>query len=106
MNLKLKAPYLIGEVGINHNGSIALAKKIILEAKKNNFDAVKLQKRDLNICIPKYQQDVIRETPWGQITYLNYKKKIELTKKDFQILIKFCKRFVIAAFSVNSVGDA
>jgi N-acetylneuraminate synthase len=107
MNLKLKAPYLIGEVGINHNGSIALAKKIILEAKKNNFDAVKLQKRDLNICIPKYQQDIIRETPWGRITYLNYKKKIELTKKDFQILIKFCKEIKIdifcSAFDVNSL---
>ena len=66
-------PLIIAELGINHNGSVALAKKIILEAKKNNFDAVKLQKRDLNICIPKHQQDIIKETPWGRITYLKYK---------------------------------
>ena len=99
MNLNLKAPYLIGEIGINHNGSISLAKKIILEAKKNNFDAVKLQKRDLNICIPKNQQNIIRESPWGRITYLNYKKKIELNKRGFQVLSKFCKKIKIDLFS-------
>ena len=66
----LKSPYLIGEVGINHNGSINLAKKIILEAKNNNFDAVKLQKRDLNICIPEKQKNVIKNTPWGNLSYL------------------------------------
>ena len=89
MKIKLKPPYLIGEVGINHNGSVQLAKKIILEAKKNNFDAIKLQKRDLKICIPKDQQDILRDTPWGRMTYFNYKKKIELSKNDFQNIIKF-----------------
>jgi len=107
MNKNNNYPYLIGEVGINHNGSINLAKEIILEAKKNNFDAVKLQKRDLKICIPKYQQDLIRETPWGRITYLEYKKKIELNKKNFLELSKFCKSIKIdlfcSAFDVNSL---
>ena len=107
MKIKLKPPYLIGEVGINHNGSVQLAKKIILEAKKNNFDAIKLQKRDLKICIPKDQQDILRDTPWGRMTYLNYKKKIELSKNDFQNIIKFCKKIKIdifcSAFDVNSL---
>ena len=107
MNSKIKPPYLIGEVGINHNGSVQLAKKIILEAKKNNFDAVKLQKRDLKICIPKEQQEIQRDTPWGRMTYLDYKKKIELNKNNFKDLIKFCKKIKIdlfcSAFDINSL---
>ncbi len=107
MKNNFKPPYLIGEVGINHNGSIDLAKKIIFEAKKNNFDAVKLQKRDLKICIPKFQQDIIRETPWGRLTYLNYKKKIELNKKNFKEISEFCKKIKIdlfcSAFDINSL---
>ncbi len=107
MKIELKPPYLIGEVGINHNGSVQLAKKIIFEAKKNNFDAIKLQKRDLKICIPKDQKDILRDTPWGRMTYLNYKKKIELNKKDFKDIIKFCKKLKIdifcSAFDVNSL---
>ena len=107
MTQNYKTPYLIGEVGINHNGSIKLAKQIILEAKKNNFDAVKLQKRDLKVCIPKHQQDLIKETPWGRITYLKYKQKIELNKKDFHELSRFCKKIKIdlfcSAFDTNSL---
>ena len=56
MKKNFSKPFIIGEVGINHNGSLELAKEIILLAKKSNFDAVKLQKRDLNICIPDSQK--------------------------------------------------
>ena len=73
--LKLKRPFLIAEIGINHNGSIDLAKKLILLAKKYKFDAVKFQKRDLDVCIPEKQKNITRETPWGVMTYLDYKKK-------------------------------
>ena len=73
--MKLKKPYLIAEVGINHNGSIKLAKKLINLAVKYNFNAVKFQKRNPDISTPEIQKSVIRETPWGQITYLDYKKK-------------------------------
>ena len=52
LDKKMKKPYLIAEIGINQNGSVELAKKIIKIAKENNFDAVKFQKRDLNTCIP------------------------------------------------------
>ena len=70
-----KKPFLIAEIGINHNGSIKLAKKLIDLAKKYNFDAVKFQKRDPNISTPEIQKSSMRDTPWGYISYLEYKKK-------------------------------
>ena len=75
--VKRKRPFLIAEIGINHNGSIKLAKKLIDLAKKYNFDSVKFQKRDSDICVPKHQKDKMRTTPWGDMTYLEYRKKIE-----------------------------
>ena len=107
MKKNFSKPFIIGEVGINHNGSLELAKEIILLAKKSNFDAVKLQKRDLNICIPDSQKNKIRETPWGEMTYLNYKKKIEFNEKQFRNLKEFCKKINIelfcSAFDVESL---
>ena len=73
--MKLKKPYLIAEIGINHNGCVKLAKKMIDLAVKYNFNAVKFQKRNPEICTPEKQKSILRETPWGQITYLDYKKK-------------------------------
>ena len=103
----MKKPYLIAEIGINHNGSIRLAKKIIKIAKENNFDAVKFQKRDLEICIPENERSKIRDTIWGELTYMEYKKKIEFQKKEFNELVKFCKKIKIdifcSAFDVNSL---
>ena len=79
MNKIIKRPELIAEIGINHNGSIDIAKKIILLAKKNNFDYVKFQKRDLSICIPEKMKNEPKQTPWCLMTYLRYKKKITHT---------------------------
>jgi N-acetylneuraminate synthase len=90
--MKLKKPYLIAEIGINHNGSIKLAKKLIDLAVKYNFDAVKFQKRNPDISTPEIQKSVIRETPWGQITYLDYKKKIEFGLKEFKEIDKYCEK--------------
>ena len=102
-----KKPYLIAEIGINHNGSIKLAKKLIDLAKECNFDAVKFQKRDLNICIPDDQKQILRDTPWGKITYLNYKKKIEFGIMEFNEISKYCKRLKIdwfcSAWDLNSL---
>ena len=91
----MKKPYLIAEIGINHNGSLTEAKKLILLAKKSNFDAVKFQKRDLDICIPDVQKNIQRETPWGLITYIEYKKKIELSFDQFKKLKLFAKNCVV-----------
>ena len=96
---KIQKPYLIAEIGINHNGSIDLAKKLILLAKKYDFDCVKFQKRDLNICIPEHQKNIFRDTPWGYISYFDYKKKIEFTINDYKKIDKFCKKVRINWFA-------
>jgi N-acetylneuraminate synthase len=98
-NLVLKKPILIAEIGINHNGSIKLAKKLIDLAKKYKFDFVKFQKRDLNICIPDDQKNILRETPWGLISYYNYKKKIEFNLDDYQEIDSYCKKKDIKWFA-------
>ena len=73
--------FLIAEIGINHNGSLSTAKKLIDLAKNTGFDAVKFQKRTPEITTPKSKAEIIRDTPWGKISYLNYKKKIRVWKK-------------------------
>jgi|TARA_B110000483_G_scaffold232884_1_gene301022 N-acetylneuraminate synthase len=75
-----KKPFLIAEIGINHNGNIEIAKKLISNAKQANFDAVKFQKRNPDICVPENQKIQMRETPWGYISYLDYKKKLNFQK--------------------------
>ena len=92
MRLKLNKPFLIGEIGINHNGSIKLAKKLIDLAIKSGFNAVKFQKRNPDISTPESQKERIRPTPWGDITYLAYKKKIEFGKREFDEINKYCKK--------------
>ena len=96
---KLKKPFLIAEIGINHNGSIKLAKKLIDLAVKYKFDAVKFQKRDLDICIPEEQKTVMRETPWGLMSYLDYKKKLEFSISQYQEINKYCKKKGILWFA-------
>ena len=63
-----------------------IAKQLIDNAKNAKFDAVKFQKRDPNICVPEHQKNQIRNTPWGNITYLDYKKKIEFGYKEFKLI--------------------
>ena len=103
---KLKKPFLIAEIGINHNGSINLAKQLINLAVKYNFDCVKFQKRDPDICVPEKQKEIIRETPWGMMTYLDYKKKIEFEKKEFNEIDKYCRerkiKWTASAWDLNS----
>tara|TARA_B100000900_G_C20588514_1_gene720651 strand:+ start:283 stop:1128 length:846 start_codon:yes stop_codon:yes gene_type:complete len=99
MNLKLKKPFLIGEIGINHNGSLKLAKKLIELASESGFDAVKFQKREPDISTPENQKYKLRQTPWGEMTYLDYKKKIEFGHKEFKEIRKFCKKKKIIWFA-------
>ena len=106
-NNLFKKPYLIAEIGINHNGSLKIAKEMIDIAKNTGFDAVKFQKRDPDICVPEYQKNVLRETPWGNISYLLYKKKIELNLKQLTSLKKYSKKlkldFSASCFDLNSL---
>lgn len=87
----LKKVYLIAEVGINHNGDLQLAKKLIDATSACQWDCVKFQKREPEICVPEHQKNQPKETPWGKMTYLEYKKKIEFEKKEYDYIDKYCK---------------
>ncbi|MEM7285169.1 MAG: N-acetylneuraminate synthase family protein [Actinomycetota bacterium] len=75
--------YVIGEIGINHNGDLDIAKQLIRVAADAGCDAVKFQKRTPEICVPADQQSVERETPWGTMTYLEYRHRVEFGKDDY-----------------------
>lgn len=75
--------YIIAEAGINHNGDVKIAKKLIEVASLAGCDAVKFQKRTPDICVPVKMKNLMRSTPWGEITYLEYKEKIEFGRKEF-----------------------
>ena len=66
---------IMGEIGINHNGSIELCKKLIDLCKLSGCNYAKIQKREPDLCVPENQKTKLRETPWGTMTYLDYKKK-------------------------------
>ena len=95
----MKKKFLIAEIGINHNGDIKIAKELIKKSKLAGFDAVKFQKRNPDICVPDNKKGQFKETPWGQMTYLKYKKKIEFGEKEFNIINKFCKKIGIEWFA-------
>ncbi len=90
--------YVVAEIGINHNGDLKIAKDLILAAKDADVDAVKFQKRTPEICVPKEQQNQMRETPWGYITYLEYRKKVEFGEEEYQAIDALCKEVGIDWF--------
>jgi len=83
--------YFIAEIGINHNGDIQIAKQLIDASFACNWDCVKFQKRNPDVCVPEHQKNVIRKTPWGEMTYLEYKHKIEFGKKEYDYIDIYCK---------------
>jgi N-acetylneuraminate synthase len=83
--------YVVAEIGINHNGSLELAKRLIDSAADANCDAVKFQKRTPELCVPAAQQNVIRETPWGMMTYLEYRHRVEFGMAEYEALIEHCR---------------
>lgn len=87
----MKQTYIIAEIGINHNGDLNTAKKLIDISVAAGCDAVKFQKRNPDVCVPEHQKNVIRDTPWGQMTYLEYKHKIEFGKKEYDEIDRYCK---------------
>lgn len=93
----------IAEIGINHNGDIEIAKKLIDFAALSGFDYVKFQKREPELSVPEHQKLIIRDTPWGKMKYIDYKKKMEFGKKEFNIITKHCKARGIEWFT--SVWD-
>lgn len=94
-----EACYVIGEVGINHNGSIDVAKQLIKTAADAGCEAVKFQKRTPEICVPKDQWEVERETPWGKMSYIEYRHKIEFGEREYHALSKYCAEIGITWFA-------
>src|SRR6266487_619468 len=84
--------YIIAEIGINHNGDLGIAKQMIDAAAHAGVDAVKFQKRTPEICTPPDQQTQMRETPWGYITYLDYRYKVEFNEDQYCEIEKYCKQ--------------
>ena len=82
---------VVAEIGINHNGSLELARKLVDVAVGAGCDAVKLQKRTPELCVPSDQWDRQRETPWGIISYIEYRRRVELGPDDFASLAKYCE---------------
>ncbi|HLD93346.1 MAG TPA: N-acetylneuraminate synthase family protein [Anaerolineales bacterium] len=84
--------YIVGEIGINHNGDIEIAKQLIDLARWAGADAVKFQKRNPELAVPPDQRDKMRETPWGYITYLEYRHKVEFSEDQYREIEGYCKQ--------------
>ncbi|GAA3469992.1 N-acetylneuraminate synthase family protein [Nonomuraea roseola] len=82
--------YVIGEIGINHNGDLDLARRLIDVAADAGCQAVKFQKRTPEICVPVEQRSQIRQTPWGEMTYLEYKERTEFGRDEYTQIAKYC----------------
>jgi N-acetylneuraminate synthase len=95
--------YVIAEIGINHNGDLDIARDMIDAAVHAGVDAVKFQKRTPEICTPPEQQKQMRETPWGYITYLDYRRKVEFGEAEFRQIDAHCRERGISWFA--SVWD-
>tara|TARA_B100000787_G_C16187397_1_gene295468 strand:- start:171 stop:1016 length:846 start_codon:yes stop_codon:yes gene_type:complete len=94
----IKKPYLIAEIGINHNGSLDITKKLIDAAKESCFDAVKFQKRTIDIVYDKKTLDTPRESPWGTTTR-EQKLGLEFEKEEYDEIDGYCKKLGIDWFA-------
>jgi len=92
----MEETYIISEIGINHNGDLDIAKKLIDISAAAGCNAVKFQKRNPDVCVPEHQKSVIRDTPWGEMTYLDYKYKVEFGKEEYDEIDRYCKEKGIA----------
>ncbi|WP_322793900.1 N-acetylneuraminate synthase family protein [Bellilinea sp.] len=90
--------YVVAEIGINHNGDIEIARQLMDAAKHAGVDAVKFQKRTPELCTPPDQRNVMRETPWGYITYLEYRHKIEFGETEYREVDRYAKEIGITWF--------
>ncbi len=102
----IQKPYLIAEIGINHNGDVEIAKKLIDNAKEAGFNSVKFQKRDINLVYSKDILDSPRKSPWGE-TQRDQKIGLEFNKNDYEVIDNYCKEKKIdwfaSAWDINSL---
>jgi N-acetylneuraminate synthase len=83
--------FVVAEVGINHNGSVDLARKLIDGAILAGADAVKFQKRTPELCVPREQWDLERDTPWGRMKYIEYRRRVELGAAQYAAIDRHCR---------------
>ena len=94
---------IISEIGINHNGSMDICKELIMLSKVAGADYVKIQKRNPDVCVPENQKEKRRMTPWGEMSYLEYKHRLEFSENQIEELCEFSKSIGIEFFA--SVWD-
>lgn len=83
--------YVLAEIGINHNGSMDLAKQLIKGAADAGVNGVKFQKRTPEICVPRDQWDIMRDTPWGRMSYIEYRHRMEFTHDEYAELFNYAR---------------
>ena len=86
-----KPCFVVAEIGINHNGDLAIAKRLIDVAKEAGCNAVKFQKRNPEHCVPPEQRNIMRETPWGPMTYFEYRYKVEFDEAGYTEIDRYCQ---------------
>lgn len=98
---------IIAEIGINHNGDMDLCKKLIMLSKTAGADYVKIQKRNPDVCVPEAQKSKMRDTPWGRMTYLEYKWRLEFNEQQIRELVAYSNelgiKFMVSVWDKDSV---
>lgn len=94
-----EAVLVIAEIGINHNGSLDIARKLIDGAYLAGAQAVKFQKRTPELCVPKEQWQLERDTPWGRISYIEYRRRMEFGETEFRAIDRHCRERGILWFA-------
>lgn len=94
---------IIAEIGINHNGCVKKCKDMMYLAKLAGVDYVKIQKRTPELCVPEDQKNKPKDTPWGKMTYLEYKNKLEFNEDQIIELFDYAKEIGVNFFA--SVWD-
>jgi len=91
--------FVIGEIGINHNGDLQVAKDLIDVAAEAGCDAVKFQKRTPELCVPEEQKNLVRETPWGTMSYMEYRERTEFGQDEYDAIDGYCRERSILWFA-------
>jgi len=103
-----ETPYLIAEIGINHNGSLEIAKKLIDATNACGWHCAKFQKRNPDVCVPDNQKEIKRDTPWGEMTYLDYKYKVEFEKPEYSLINDYCSskpiEWTVSIWDIDSLN--
>jgi N-acetylneuraminate synthase len=81
---------VVAEIGANHGGSLDTCLQMLSAAAKSGADYAKVQKRDLDLSIPDEQKGVLKETPWGLLSYYDYRRHLEFERDEFDKIAVFC----------------